>query len=497
MSSAERYRALLETGRTLAATLSADELYAAIHRETARALHASGFYISLYDQSRDLARVVFYADHDQVQHVDVSYRGSDSEVLSTQRASLVTDDLAERSLLVLGDKKSPLPRSAISAPLIHNGRLLGAISAQSREADTYTEDDLALLQGIADISAVAIDNALQFEELARRRREAEQIEEIGRALTSELDPQELLGKVVAAVLDVLDVDGAAVWLCEGRDGSVARVTSSSGDIALPLGLHWKLEGEIHRILLEERRPYVLDDIAAMSELVPSQVREHLSGGSAVGVPLALVGGVAGILTAGSRQPRHFGPDEVGVLQRLASQGSIALENARLHQTLHALSLTDPLTGLPNRRRLQIFLEPEVAAARRGRPLALAIFDIDHFKHYNDTFGHVAGDDILKSLARILVEENRAMNLVARYGGDEFVAAMSESDIAGARHFVERVLARVEQEETMSQFGITISVGAAAFDPDSMATMNDILRAADADMYQAKATRPPKRRAASR
>lgn len=494
MTPAERYRALLETGRTLSATLSAEELYAAIYRETARALDASGFYIALYDQSRDLARIVYYADEGEVRRVDVSYRGSDSEVLSTQRASLVSDDLAARSLLVLGEKKSPMPRSAISAPMIHNGRLLGAISTQSREPGVYAEDDLALLQGIADIAAVALDNALQFEELSRRRREAEQIEAIGRALTSELDPQEVLGKVIAAVLEVLDVDGAAVWLCEGRDGSMARVANAGGEISLPLGLHWKLEGELAEALLQQRRPYVLDDLAT-NDLLPAHVREHLTGGSAVGVPLAVAGGVAGILTAGSRQPRHFSPDDVGVLQRLASQGSIALENARLHETLHALSLTDPLTGLPNRRRLQIYLESEVAAARRGRPLALAIFDIDHFKHYNDTFGHVAGDDILKALAHILIDENRAMNLVARYGGDEFVAAMSESNVEGARHFVERVVARVERDEAMSQFGLTISVGVAEFDPDSMATMNDILRAADADMYQVKAERP--RRAASR
>ena len=493
MTQAERYRALLETGRTLAATLSADELYAAIYRETARALDASAFYVSLYDQSRDLARIVFYADQGKVERVDVSYRGSDSEVLSTQRPSMVSDDLADRSLLVLGEKRTPLPRSAISAPMIHNGRLLGAISTQSYEPDAYSEDDLALLKGIADIAAVAIDNALQFEELARRRREAEQIEAIGRALTSELDPQEVLGKVIAAVLEVLDPGGAAVWLCEGRDGSVARVAHAGGEITLPLGLHWKLEGELAEVLLKERRPYVLDDLAA-SDMIPPHVREHLTGGSAVGVPLAVAGGVAGILTAGSRHPRHFGPDDVAVLQRLASQGSIALENARLHETLHALSLTDPLTGLPNRRRLQIYLEPEVAAARRGRPLALAIFDIDHFKHYNDTFGHVAGDDILKALARILIEENRAMNLVARYGGDEFVSAMSESDAEGARHFVERVVERVRTDETMSQFDITISVGVAEFDPDSMATMNDILRAADADMYHVKSGRPQRRTA---
>jgi PleD family two-component response regulator len=84
------------------------------------------------------------------------------------------------------------------------------------------------------------------------------------------------------------------------------------------------------------------------------------------------------------RPTGFTREDVAVLQRLASQACVALGNARLHANLHGLSLTDPLTALPNRRRLQIHLDHEVAAARRGRPMSIAIFDIDDFKRYNDT-----------------------------------------------------------------------------------------------------------------
>src|SRR5688500_1408352 len=85
---ADRYRVLLDIGRTLAATLGEDDLYAAIYRETARAVDASGFYIALHDQSRDLARVVFYADRGSASRVDVTYRGSDSRVIRTHKATL-------------------------------------------------------------------------------------------------------------------------------------------------------------------------------------------------------------------------------------------------------------------------------------------------------------------------------------------------------------------------------------------------------------------------
>jgi diguanylate cyclase (GGDEF)-like protein len=280
----------------------------------------------------------------------------------------------------------------------------------------------------------------------------------------------------------------AVWLRDPRRPDVCRVAESGGDIALPSGLEWRLEGELLETLIDQRDPVVFDNLASPTHTLPENVAEHLTGGSAVGVPLVLSGQVEGILTAGSRQPRRFNHEDIAVLQRLASQACVALGNARLHASLHALSLTDPLTGLPNRRRLQIHLDHEVAAARRGRPMSIAVFDIDNFKHYNDTFGHIAGDEILKAVGHVLSAENRAMNVVARYGGDEFVSVLSETDLAGARHFVERVEKRMAEDETLAKFGISMSIGCAEFDNGTMASVNDVLRAADADMYDAKARR---------
>lgn len=481
---ADRYRILLEASRTLGATLGVDELYEAIYRATARAVDAPGFYLAVHDQGRDLARVVYMAEDGVGKRVDVRYRGSDSEVITTQKASIVTDDLEAGSLMTLGEGERAT-RSAVIAPLLHSGRVLGALSAQSYEPDAYDEEDLEMLEGIAGVAAVAVFNAQQFAELQRRRKEAEQLEEIGRALTSKLDPDQVLRLVISAVSDVVDVDGVAVWLMDPRNPSTCRVADSGGEIALPIGLEWELDADLQETLIDAWDPIVLDNLEA-TDALPDNVAEHLTGGSAVGVPLILGGKVAGVLTVGSRQPRRFSREDIAVLQRLASQVSVALGNARMHANLHALSLTDPLTGLPNRRRLQIHLDHEVAAARRGRPMAIAVFDIDNFKHYNDTFGHIAGDEILKSVGIVLSTENRAMNVVARYGGDEFVSVLSETGIDGARNFVDRVQEALAHEETLSKFGITMSVGCAEFDAETMASVNDVLRQADADMYENKA-----------
>lgn len=483
-SLAERYRVLLDIGRTLTATLSLEELYRAIYRETSRVLEADGFFIALYDIDEDLATVVFYADQGVEQRSDISYRGSDSPVIREGRATLVEDRLESRSLLILGDESAGVTRSAISAPMRRDG-ILGAISTQSYRAGAFAPAELELLQAIADVAAVAIENAQRVEELERKTREAEQIERIGRAMVSSLDPQEVLGKVVDAVLDVLEVDGASVWLLD--PAPTLRVAASRGESVPGVDTSWDARGTPLEALLTTGATISRRDRASQP-LLPDDARRGPERGCAVAVPLRTTDEIAGALVAACADPHGLEGDEIRILERLASQASVALENARLHASMQALSMTDPLTGLPNRRHLRMHLDREVAAARRGRSLSAVIFDLDNFKGYNDSLGHLAGDEALRIFASVLRAENRAMNLVARYGGDEFVAVLSDTSVDGAAQYIRRVCERVEGDPVLAPHGVTVSSGAAQFDPVRMRTGDDLLRTADQDLYSGRAAR---------
>jgi len=361
------------------------------------------------------------------------------------------------------------------------GGVIGAISTQSYRADAYSPEDTELLAGIADLSAIAVANAHRIAELDRQRREAERIEEIGRVLASSLNFEEVLEKVSAAALDLLDGDGAGVWMIEG---TMATCRYAVGSIQVPVGAEWDMSGPIYEALVASAEPFEIRDLS-ISPLVPEALRTVLERGSGLALPLVVGGKVAGVLASGWREQRNFSSTDRRALTRLATQATVALDNARLHESVQALSLTDPLTGLPNRRHLEMHLHREVAAARRGRPLCLVIFDLDDFKRYNDTLGHMVGDVILRDFASVLLDENREMNLVARFGGDEFVSVLSESDVPGAEGYLKRIGARLSENASLAQHGVTVSSGIALFDPVEMAGVQDLFEVADRHMYAQK------------
>jgi len=148
-----------------------------------------------------------------------------------------------------------------------------------------------------------------------------------------------------------------------------------------------------------------------------------------------------------------------------------------------LALMDPLTGMPNRRHSVVFVEAAFAAAKRGIPFTVVLFDIDKFKAFNDTRGHLQGDEALKRVADVLVGTTRKMNLTARWGGEEFLSMLSDTPLEGGRIFAERVLSEIHQ--AFPDGSITLSGGVARY-TDVMDTPTRLLAAADQAMYSAKA-----------
>jgi len=163
-----------------------------------------------------------------------------------------------------------------------------------------------------------------------------------------------------------------------------------------------------------------------------------------------------------------------------------LTNARLYQQARITSLTDALTGVGSRKYLEDKLQAECArAGRYRRSFSVAIIDLDHFKTINDVLGHASGDGALKKLAACMHEQKRAPDVLARYGGDEFVILMPETKAKDACVLLERLRATVQQIEIAANVSMTISCGVAQSSEDYADSSSDLIRRADLALYEAK------------
>jgi diguanylate cyclase (GGDEF)-like protein len=212
------------------------------------------------------------------------------------------------------------------------------------------------------------------------------------------------------------------------------------------------------------------------------------------LPLVAHGEALGVLHLASAAEQPPGAaDLTPARQRLADavarQLALSLANVKLRETLRVQSIRDPLTNLFNRRYMEEMLEREVRwGERKLRPVGVIMLDIDHFKQVNDTFGHDAGDAVLREVGTLLQSKVRAVDVACRYGGEEFVLILPEASMENTRRRAEQLRESAKRHH-ISHEGkaigpVTISAGAAVF-PDHGSTAEAVIRAADAALYRAK------------
>jgi eukaryotic-like serine/threonine-protein kinase len=398
------------------------------------------------------------------------YSASLVERVASDRKSLVVTGSEEGA--ALGSQSAVVHglRSIMIAPLELDGRLLGVVYLDSRVAKgVFTEEDVDILTAVTRHIAVSLETAraAQLElavQAARQQRDtAEHLREAMNRLTATLDPQHVLHLLCDIVAETVPADRVVLV---HRDGSTI---TTAGAVEAPLVDTLITTGGPQR---------------GTADSAPAPVRALADGvrGWLV-APLTTRGHGDGVLVAVSTTSDDFDQADLDVTAALVGQGASAYANARLFAQVQQLATTDGLTGVNNRRHFFDLARRQLSLARRNhRPLAALMIDIDHFKRINDTHGHGAGDDVIRTVAQTLQGSIRDPDVLGRYGGEEFAVIMSEMH-GDAIEIAERLRAAVASSP-IGSIRVTVSIGVAELKPDD--ELEGLLARADEALYSAKA-----------
>jgi len=342
-------------------------------------------------------------------------------------------------------------------------------------------------------------NALQAENQRLRRqlqslldearlneRKWQRLGELEKRLIAARTLTELIRVILLDYQSVCDNDTVTLVLID-PEYEIARILEREGQAETP-GLVL-----LEKLCIADTRPYLGDfeeeRQGAIFDPWPEGCR------SMALLPLVQQGEPVGSLNLGSRSPERFAAGSgTDFLERLAAVFSICLENALNHERLKLAGLTDPLTGVNNRRYFESRYRAELAHARRHRlPLSCMFLDIDRFKGINDSLGHLAGDEVLRRVAELIGSRLRGNDVIARYGGEEFVVLMPQTAFRQACEVAERIRFAIAERPLQPLPGVdlavTISIGVAMLPEEVAGDEGEVARkliaSADAALYRAK------------
>jgi diguanylate cyclase (GGDEF)-like protein len=337
----------------------------------------------------------------------------------------------------------------------------------------------------ADLARQLIDQRSLLLMLKQQTDELDALKKLSINLTSSLDLPDVLDAVVTEAMRLVNYT---------RDVNIFLYKNHK----LSFGAALDADGTRNKLWSKPRSNGLTYSVARSGQtILVENVREdplfqnitEIWSGSIIGMPLKVGDTVVGVMNLSRSKQGPFSPAELRLLSLLADQAAVAISNASLHQLISRQAYSDTLTGLPNRRALDERLEEEVLAARRSNySFAVIMMDLDGFKEVNDTYGHSAGDDVLRLIFSQMARGVRTTDFLARYGGDELTLILSQSDLSSAQIVSEKIIEGMKQIKHKLPDGrrLTLSIsGGIALYPIHGRTGSDLLRAADAALYQAK------------
>jgi diguanylate cyclase (GGDEF)-like protein len=475
-------------------------------RASVEEIHQSVHYaLDLLRRSLDLHTAVLLWLNDAGSHLRISELSTVSD--DVHDAPFAAGDgvlgavLAQRSRVSLHGLKpsykvpyyaGPCPVRTLAAVPVLEGETLRGVLAVDRLADeAFTPHDEEIVAQAARFCLRAIQNERVFMQLERAKVEQGKLYRAAQALGAALSEKDVVDAGVRAAREIASFDLAAVTVFDEQTRTHVVVAAKSADAEIDdlVGVRFAHNAGLVSMVVQNRcaLPY-RGEYQAGQKVVLNRRLPWPNHPSLLVLPLLIHDRALGTLILGGRRRHAFSDAVRPTLEVLASHLAVSLSNARMVHKLETMATTDGLTGLLNKRAMLETGEQKIAAAARfARKLALLVVDIDFFKKVNDTHGHDVGDLVIRGLGEVLKRQKRTTDVVARFGGEEFVVLCEQTDEKGAMLLAERIreeLAKTTFRTPGGALSVTCSVGVGTF-PEAGPSWEALFKAADEALYVSK------------
>jgi diguanylate cyclase (GGDEF)-like protein len=477
----KEYELLTQIGQAISSRLDQDEILRTIQKELGQIFDTSEFYIAFQEGDQICFELETESNRILPKRCRRLSNGLTELIVRTGQALLIRSDLEKTRERLGAIQVGGRPAKCFcGAPIMLGGRPAGAMVAMNTEREyVFQQRDLEVMQTAAGQLSVAVENARLFAEELRRSKQLNFLNNISKMAISSEDAEQMLADIVAEIQKTFQYDHIGIGILDYVTKEIeikaeAGATAHARGKRIPLGV-----GIVGRVARSNERALVHNSGEGQMVGVLPDSRTVLC------IPITYGESLLGVLNVESRQENAFSTQDVLIMSTLADLLATALHNTFVFQKLQQQSITDGLTGIKTRRFFWEALSSEwKRASRSGRPFSVVLIDLDKFKEVNDSFGHLEGDLVLARVGRLLEQRCRQSNVVARYGGDEFVILMPETGIDQAHSLAERLRLWLAQDAMLAEHHISGSFGVASF-PAHGFSAEDIIRVADAGMYAAK------------
>lgn len=372
-------------------------------------------------------------------------------------------------------------KSEIAVPLLVRDEVVGVLDCQSEKQNFFDAETIDLLTLFSTQASIAIQNARLYSMEERKAAQLEAINLIARQTTAVLEIDELMEKVCTLVLKAFPVDHAVILLLE--DGYLV-FRSHLGKFSPKFADGQKIpsnEGLCARAI-ETGKPVLENDVLDVSGYLPGFAETR----SEVCIPLISFGETMGVLSLESAKVNAFDVTDLPSLESVADICANAIQNARYFEKIRHMAYVDGLTGLFNRRYFEKTIELEIERSKRYQgAMSVIMFDIDQFKRLNDEFGHLVGDDVLRQVSTLFVQNLRKVDIACRFGGEEFAVIVPETTGDHAFSVADKLRRVIAQTAFLGvPRPVTVTAGVASF-PANGTTRDELVRAADEALYAGK------------